>query len=347
MEATGSGHDESIVSPRTGVATGRVISTDPVVTVSKHLTEFPAGLPGACPEVFAGTKALHLLGFSWSYDRPEKIAKLAEIYAKITGKLPDNSFVFLANTESESYRLSIEGLPNVLANELIFVDERRYAPSLSVDRDVPFDAIYNARFSRFKRHHLAAGIERLLLVYDHVAPYDEDYFEEMRQLLPKAVFHNHLAGQGAYRKMSPESVNDLINQARVGLCLSAEEGAMRASIEYALCGLPIVSTQSVGGRDRYFVGPHVFLAENNPDSVAAGVEHMIRQRFDKGRVRAHVAHMLSFDRHNFLITVNKLAKLLLGKSDAFTSFEPFVGGPLEWVPVRDALGALASRLPGD
>ena len=119
---------------------------------------------------------------------------------------------------------------------------------------------------------------------------------------------------------------------------------MKASIEYALCGLPIVSTRSDGGRDRYFVGPHVYIAEDDPASVAAGVDHLVRQSFNKMQIRNHVAHMLAFDRHNFLIGLNKLVKQVHGTTDLFRSFETLIGESVYWKPLNEALGPLASRL---
>jgi len=62
---------------------------------------------------------------------------------------------------------------------------------------------------------------------------------------------------------------------KVGLCLSKKEGAMFASIEYLLCGLPIVSTRSVGGRDEFFTDKNCIFAEDNAESVKQCVDEWL------------------------------------------------------------------------
>ncbi|WP_164127899.1 glycosyltransferase, partial [Stenotrophomonas maltophilia] len=66
---------------------------------------------------------------------------------------------------------------------------------------------------------------------------------------------------GLTARLTPEAVNRVYNQAAVGLCLSAVEGAMCASMEYLMAGLPVVSTPSVGGRDVYFDPDYCIIAE--------------------------------------------------------------------------------------
>jgi hypothetical protein len=46
---------------------------------------------------------------------------------------------------------------------------------------------------------------------------------------------------------------------------------MIASIEYLLCGIPVVSTRSQGGRERYLLPPFVEFVEAYPESVASAV----------------------------------------------------------------------------
>ena len=43
--------------------------------------------------------------------------------------------------------------------------------------------------------------------------------------------------------------------------------------EYSLCGLPVVNTKNIGGRDLMLPEFSEFKAEDTPESVAEGVEH--------------------------------------------------------------------------
>ena len=62
-------------------------------------------------------------------------------------------------------------------------------------------------------------------------------------------------------------MNLMYNMSKIGLCLSKNEGAMYSSIEYLLCGLPVVSTKNTGGRDEFFTDKNCIFAEDNPESV--------------------------------------------------------------------------------
>jgi glycosyltransferase involved in cell wall biosynthesis len=242
----------------------------------------------------------------------------------------------LANTETEALLLSRAGVPNMLANELMFVDERLCtvlpSPPPNLER---FDAIYVARLEELKRHHLAAAIPNLILVH---GPPQPNAVDRTRRLLPRACFANFR--RGAYGYLKDEEVVGLMNRAAVGLCLSATEGSMRASIEYRFCGTPVVSTRSIGGRDRYFVGPHARVVDDNPDAVAAAVRDLKAKRFDRRAVREAVGAMVALDRHNFLLDVNKLVQRHFGVHDRFRSFAPFHRFPIWWRPAAQVLEPL-------
>lgn len=105
---------------------------------------------------------------------------------------------------------------------------------------------------------------------------------------------------------------------------------MRGAMEYLLCGLPVVSTESIGGRDRYLIGPHVRIVASDADAVARAVRELKAAAIPPLAVREYIGRLITFDRHNFLSTANKLAEHKLGVRDRFRSFAPFVGFPVKW-----------------
>jgi len=51
------------------------------------------------------------------------------------------------------------GVPNVLASELLFIDERLFTPAPpDGGRTQRYDAVYTARLTREKRHELATAL---------------------------------------------------------------------------------------------------------------------------------------------------------------------------------------------
>jgi glycosyltransferase involved in cell wall biosynthesis len=84
---------------------------------------------------------------------------------------------------------------------------------------------------------------------------------------------------------------------------------MAALVEYLLCGLPVVSTASVGGRDVFFDDEYVKIVEDTPDAVRAGVAEIIRRRVSPELIRARTLERMQAHRERFV-------KLVQGMYDA-------------------------------
>ena len=96
---------------------------------------------------------------------------------------------------------------------------------------------------------------------------------------------NRIVAERGYIKLTAPVVARYLNQARVGLCLSADEGAMFASIEYLFCGLPVVSTAGLGGREFFFDPDFTIVVDENPAAIAAAVAELIRRAPRPAEVR--------------------------------------------------------------
>ncbi|MCW2282676.1 hypothetical protein M2323_000437 [Rhodoblastus acidophilus] len=163
---------------------------------------------------------------------------------------------------------------NVHHNAL--VDETVFTPTA-----VPkhFDALYNARFDAFKNHHLARLVDNLALVFSPA--HSAEDAARVERMLTYAHFINGGATDPArYRRLSPRETAEAIGKARVGLCLSFVEGAMYASIEYLLCGVPVVSVANKGGRDAFADPAWWRVCEPTPEAVAQAVREMAARRID-------------------------------------------------------------------
>jgi glycosyltransferase involved in cell wall biosynthesis len=304
----------------------KILSARPLITIMG----IPPGLGGfdevakGAPEVFDTLRGLHLLHIVHNLETGQA-GVLAEEIAKAQKTFPGHFFLPLTATGHESYLLAQHGAPSLLANGLIFTDEKLWRPRTAQIPGLPmFDAVYTARLDPNKRHELAKSVDRLMLIYGYSLsqPLAEAY-KRIRTILPNAFFANHRLADGI--PLAPESVCRLYAHSRVGLCLSAVEGCMRGSMEYLLAGLPVVSTPSIGGRDRYFAAPYCRIVEADPDTLAGAVHELAQDSLDRRKIRDHVAQMIGFDRHNFMINVNKIAKLHLGRDGLIPSMVPMIG----------------------
>ena len=97
-----------------------------------------------------------------------------------------------------------------------------------------------------------------------------------------------------------------LNQAYAGLCLSAEEGAMYASVEYLLCGIPVVSTPSKGGRDEFFNNENSIIVPPEADAVAQAVQRWKASPPNPEKIREQTLKQLNAIRRSLCTYVAKL-----------------------------------------
>jgi glycosyltransferase involved in cell wall biosynthesis len=306
----------------------RVLSYNPLITMSGCQTDdiFIKQMADDLPEVFGQSFGLHFLLPTWNVEgyRSREIKNSIEAASK---KMPGHVFVVVSSTEFETLLLSVEGVPTLFAHQAIFVDERNWEPSTQKHGKLgSFDAVINARFDKVKRHELAAGIKSLLLTYAYSLDADVDEStKRIRIILPQAYFANHELNGGSYSYLSKPDIVKLFGHAHVGLCLSPQEGYSRASIEYLMSGLPVVSTQSIGGRDRYYSGKYCRVVSDNEREIARAVRELVDLNYSRESVRAHVLGLIGFDRENFLRSFNRTVEHFTGLQNAFGSIEPFLG----------------------
>jgi glycosyltransferase involved in cell wall biosynthesis len=220
---------------------------------------------------------------------------------------PGHTFTYLANNEAQVGIFRRAGVRYALVNQNGIADERTF--DITPDEPKDFDAVYNAVMLPFKRHHLAASVKRLALI-TYLKAESGAYFDEVACSLSQAAWLNFPGERpraGAFRRLSREEVARQINRAGVGLCLSAQEGAMFAAVEYLLCGLPVVTTPSIGGRDAIFDDEYVLTVADDPAAVAEGVEAMLARKIDPNLIRSRTLDRLRPHREALVELIVSLA----------------------------------------
>jgi len=194
-------------------------------------------------------------------------------------RYPHHRVVTLANDTMEREFLHAHGIEVVLFQHNGFL--HAYEQPRIAEKE--FDAVYIARLHPVKRVELARDIPSCCIVFRTV---EREYFQQIRPLVSHFVFANGdpLSDQSTW--LPRAQVADWCARSRTGLCLSAEEGAMYASAEYMLWGLPVVSTHSIGGRDEYFDDRYCVICEDNPASIASAVKEAISRNFEPNVIRS-------------------------------------------------------------
>ena len=213
-----------------------------------------------------------LLQLGWSAELPEVAAELKSRLAEAQEAFPEARFIILANAEKEMTILR-EFAEVRLAQHNAFLDPRRYPLAKRGKKE--YDALYIARITPFKRHELAKQIKNLHLI-GSFSEKERNFAESMMKDFPYARWT---------RKVSSFFIGREICKAACGLALSATEGAMFSCGEYTLCGIPVVNTRNLGGRDTLLPEFAVKIADDTPESVAAAVEYWVNNPIDPEEIR--------------------------------------------------------------
>ena len=240
----------------------------------------------------------------WHIAEDERVRTVHRMEQTHRRRFPKHHFIHLCNSTQQLDAFRNEGLDAVFCHQNCLLDEMLYHPMPGADRR--FDAVYNGRLKRYKRHELAALVDSLALVYA-MQPTVDDPAEvaAIRRKMAHAHFFNHEDG-GPYRALDDAEVGACLNQCRVGLCLSAVEGGMFASMEYLLCGLPVVSTASLGGRDVFFDDVNALIVDDTPEAVRAGVATLLVRDVTPDVVRQSVMPRVLEHRRTFQATVQAI-----------------------------------------
>jgi glycosyltransferase involved in cell wall biosynthesis len=285
-----------------------VLSAEPLISYSSIRPQHaPLGVASLLPAT--GHPAWFLISPIWSVEAndADRLRALSVIH-RIANPLCN--LIFICNAPSEVRLLQERGEAAFFYNKTANTSERVFMPLEKVRLE--FDAIYNAQLLPWKRHELSLDIERCaFLFYRDGSRLDAAEAEAAIRArhaaaAPGHVFINPLDRNGVPVRYSPRKVNRHLNRASVGLCLSAKEGAMFASAEYLLAGLPIVSTPSLGGRDVFYDEEYCRIAAPDPRSVAEAVKALQVLAMPRSYVRDRTLRRLEQDRKRFLTLIDNI-----------------------------------------
>jgi glycosyltransferase involved in cell wall biosynthesis len=264
-------------------------------------------------------RRVHFIKNSYhTFENPARLAPLAREWDEFQRTYPQHTIDFICPTEHELEMFEEAGIrPAHFINKNAFVDENQYRILADVRRE--YHAIYNGQLKPYKRHELAEAIGNLaLIVYrSHTNNLEaaEAYERDIRVRLKHATWLNDLGGF-----IAPCEISTFLNRARVGLCLSAEEGPMAACMEYFLSGLAVVSTRSLGGREVFFDDQYVRVVDDHPEAVARGVDELIDADISPALIREKTIQKMQVHRDRFIALVNSVIERGGGTPDFHDRF---------------------------
>ena len=297
------------------VPTGRilvpaaVLSAKPLISYSGPARGAPLGLASVGAERLRGRPAWFLISPTWSIEAEDAAQRIHEAAILHRAGNPDHRLIFVCNTPEEVVLLQQLGEAAYFYNKTAKSSERVFRPLAGAS--VEFDAIYNAQLVSWKRHELSLGIESCVFLFyrDLRAPgaaKSEAAIMARHAAAQGHVFMNPPTRDGVPIRLPLAEVNRQLNRASVGLCLSEREGAMFASTEYLLAGLPIVSTPSKGGRHVYYDDEYCWIVPPDPRSIAEAVDALKAKKIPRSYIHNRILERLEQDRTRFLELVNAI-----------------------------------------
>ncbi|MER8806548.1 glycosyltransferase [Mesorhizobium australicum] len=313
-----------------------VLSHDPLVIYTPIGGERPLNSVVAIGRRLASRRAAFLMMPNWTLERPRLIPKLGRDLAWHRERFPAHELIFLCNTEEERRLVTAVGGTAIFSNHNLMINEDIFRPLPDVP--VEFDAVYNARISHTKRHHLAFDIERLAHITFSIGELpragNRAFIRRLQAQSPLHRIANPII-DGLAGLLPPQEINRIYNQAAVGLCLSAAEGAMRSSMEYLMAGLPVVSTPSSGGRDVFFDPDYCIIAEPDPAAIRRAVETLRDRAIPREEIRSRTLAKVRAQRQELTVFLSELLKRM-GSSQPPLSQWPFpeIGLLRRWATAR-------------
>jgi hypothetical protein len=208
-------------------------------------------------------------------------------------KSKGNKFIICCNSKFEYNLCKIFGLNAKLFNQNMHECEHEFMP---LETQKIYDAFYTAQAKSFKRMHLASMIKKLYILTYGCKGYTNDEGNDL-SLFEPLISHASWNKTFIYDR---EKISKLKCSSNCGLALSRKEGAMWASVQYLLCGIPLVTTPSKGGRDYFYDDDYVVLVKDNPKSILEGVNLTKNRVYNPYKIRNKVLEKMIKHRYEYL-----------------------------------------------
>jgi glycosyltransferase involved in cell wall biosynthesis len=190
-----------------------------------------------------------------------------------------------------------------------------------VDTDKKYDAIYIAQARNFKRMWLAREIESLYVLTYRCGKFVNAAGEnDLPAYEPRIAHADWNKGFIHDRR----ELSTLISGSHAGLALSAKEGAMWASVQYLLCGIPVVTTPSKGGRHFFLDDNLSYTTQPTSNAVKKTVERAKSDRRDPHEVRRSILQKMERERYRYMSFLHEDLGVL--KAQDFDRFYNHVWG---------------------
>lgn len=223
----------------------------------------------------------------WSFSSKGYSERVIPRLNEVASKFPQHCYVlFLNDAQDLTTKQDLDPRISIyVCGEHALADTNKFAFRQCARK---FKAAYIAQNAAYKRIELAREIDSLCLIAKGIRP---EEIEALKREVPSLYCPNSELGL-----LNTDQVSAFLNASGSGLILSKVEGQNRATIEYLLCGLPVVSTSNWGGRDRFLSPSNSIYVPDDPEAVAYATDFVTSADFDRGLIAKEAALCVRHER---------------------------------------------------
>ena len=188
--------------------------------------------------------------------------------------------IILANTMSQEEEAIEIGFDAIFCPHNAFLNEDVYIINKKMKK--VYDCILNGRPEVVKRPYLAKLLSekcKLAVIYGY--NFVEEDFWDLSKLKSEMLNDYYIPGSEWEHRLLSNEVVDIYNKSKIGVILSEVEGGCKVSGEYLLCGLPVLSTVSVGGREWWYNENNTVICDGSSHAVVRAYNEIIK-KINKG-----------------------------------------------------------------
>jgi hypothetical protein len=240
------------------------------------------------------------------YHIPWNLKFISEFSEFTARHCPQATLIILCPTSEDVRLLQKLGYKALHVHQNAFLDERIFCPRPEVSKR--YSAVYNGAAAKCKRHWLAWNVPNIAVITRF---YHENFSHENDDCAGYITGYRNLAycnlSPDGLRRLNNTEVSEILSQSHCGLILSETEGGCFASAEYLLCGIPVVSTPSQGGRSELFDPSCVWIVPPEEHAVEQAVQAAIDADLDPFQIRQVTLERIRTHRHRFIHYLSELS----------------------------------------
>lgn len=172
--------------------------------------------------------------------------------------------IFLCNSKIEKKLCDNEQLLSCFINKICLLNENLFVIDETIKKE--YIGIYSTSFSNRKRLNICKNIKEISVIFNYKNELP-DFFKTLNIINDKTI--------------EKENLYKYYNKANFGVSLITQDNSSYTIGEYLLCGLPILTVPSIGGKNIWLNKYNSILVDPTEESIKLGINACI-ENIEKG-----------------------------------------------------------------